>query len=167
MTFNRLIEDNLNRNIPPNARRTFNPNRIYDIEKIKKALSFSYEMAFGNGYHRNHRTGGEYSRNKMEVFCNTFQGKLSEIFLYDILKNTNEKLECSGLDFGVYGKNIWDDTDLIVSNKSISIKSAAYFSQLLLLEVEDWTDNAEYIPNLQLGNKQCYSYDYFVLIRVK
>lgn len=167
MAFNKLIEDNLNRNIPLNARRNFNPNKICDIENIKKALSFSYEMVFGNGHHRNHRTGGEYSRNKMEVFCNTFQGKLSEIFLYDTLKNNNEKLECSDLDFGVYGKNIWDDTDLIVNNKSISIKSMTYFSQLLLLEVEDWTDNAEYIPNLRLENKQCYSYDYFVLIRVK
>ena len=56
-------------------------------------------------------------------------------------------------DLGVYEAGIWDDVDLIVNNRKISVKSAAHFSQLLLLEADDWDEHGYYIPNNQGDGK--------------
>ena len=57
-----------------------------DKESILNSLNFSLKMSFGEGFHRGHRSGGSIIRNQVEVFSNTFQGKLSEYCLIDFLK---------------------------------------------------------------------------------
>lgn len=131
-----------------------------DLEKVKR---FAYDMCLGEGHHRLHRTGGQYNRKAGEQFCNTFQGKLAEV----VLRNQfiYYGFDCSEADFGVYGEGIWDDADLTVNGKTISVKSAAFFSNLLLLETKDYDNDGNYLPNLQNGTTA--SYDYYVLVRIK
>jgi hypothetical protein len=131
--------------------------------QIIKAFDFAYDMCFGLGHHRNHRTGGQINRKKGELFSNTFQGKLSEIVLYDLF--LSKGINTSEPDYSVNGKGIWDDVDLIINNKKINIKSAAFFSNLLLLETKDWNENAEYLPNKNISSSS--NYDYFILVRIK
>lgn len=130
---------------------------------LNEVTNFAYEMCFGKGHHRLHRTGGQVNRKAGEQFCNTFQGKLAEVVLrrYFLSKD----LQCGEPDFDVYGKGVWDDTDLMVNGKSISVKSAAFFSNLLLLETRDYDKNGNYLPNLNIGATA--SYDYYVLVRIK
>lgn len=98
-----------------------------------------------------------------EQFCNTFQGKLAEVVLRKhLLKNG---LDCGEPDFAVYGEGIWDDTDLMVSNISLSVKSAAHFSNLLLLEENDYDQDGNYLPNYRNGATA--SYDYYLLVRIQ
>ena len=130
---------------------------------LERIIDFAYEMCFGEGHHRHHRTGGQVNRKAGEQFCNTFQGKLAEVVLRNYLIYNG--LECGEADFGIYGKGIWDDSDLIVNGKSLSIKSAAHFSNLLLLESKDYDNKGNYIPNLQNGSTA--SYDYYVLVRIE
>jgi len=126
-------------------------------------LDFSYNMVFGSGFHRGYRTGGQHLRKKGELFCNTFQGKLAEIVVYNLLKKEN--INCGNIDFSIHGEGIWDDSDLIVHGKSINIKSAAHFSNLLLLETKNWDHLGRYVPNL--NTKANSKYDYFILVRIE
>lgn len=133
------------------------------ITHLKKAIDFSFEMCFGKGHHRGTRSGGSHQRKNGEMFCNAFQGKLAEIAVYDYFVNNN--ISCSELDFSISPEGIWDDADLIYKEKKISIKSVAFFSDLLLLETKDWNSSGQYIPNLSKGLTA--NYDYFILVRIK
>ncbi|REH01621.1 hypothetical protein [Flavobacterium aquicola] len=134
-------------------------------EAVQTVIDFAYEMCFGAGHHRNCRTGGQYERKGGEKFCNTFQGKLAEIVLYNYFKS--EGLEVKEPDFGIYKEGIWDDSDLEIQGKKINVKSAASQSNLLLLETKDWNAQAQYIPNILLNNGSAVSYDYFILVRIE
>ena len=134
-----------------------------DKESVLNALDFSIKMSFGSGFHREYRSGGSIIRNPVEIFSNTFQGKLSEYCVIDFFKNNGLKIDSSP-DTSIYGKGVWDTTDLIYKTKKINIKSCAFFSNLVLLETKDWNDKGEYIPNLKT---EFCSYDYFVLVRIK
>ena len=129
---------------------------------LKDVMEFAYEMCFGAGHHRHHRTDGQLQRRAGEQFCNTFQGKLAEVVLRKYFLDNG--LNCGKPDFEVYGEGVWDDTDLTVNGKTISVKSAAHFSNLLLLERKDYDAEGNYLPNLRIGATA--SYDYYVLVRL-
>lgn len=136
----------------------FSTNKIPKSD-IKTIFNFSYDMTFGNkGEHRNMRSGGQYQRKNGELFCNTFMGKISEVIIWRILNKKNIYCKKPNLEKWKLGK--WDDCDLQVSNKKINIKSAAHFSNLLLLETKDWNEKSEYIPDKTI-------YDFFVFVRIK
>lgn len=144
-----------------NSARSFTPNTISQLI-LEKSFDFSYQMVFGEGHHRNNRSGGQLKRKNGELFCNTFQGKLSEVILHELF--TTKKLICSEPDFEIMGKGEWDDIDLIVNTHKLNIKSCAHFSNLLLLETKDWDNNGNYIPNKTTAGTS--SYDYFILVRI-
>ncbi|WP_289665545.1 hypothetical protein [Flavobacterium panacagri] len=144
--------------------KTFTGSPISEID-IQKVINFSFEMCFGKGHHRNCRTGGQYQRTKSEKFCNTFQGKLAEVLLYNYFKAKN--LNSKEPDFEIYGEGVWDDSDLEIKGRKINVKSAAAQSNLLLLETKDWNHQGQYIPNLSLNNGSTIQYDYFILVRIQ
>jgi len=151
-----FTKDGLNFSIP--KKKKFNP-RLITTDYINEALIFSYKMTYGrDGEHRRHRSGGSHQRKNGEVFCDTFQGKLSEFYTYQRLKENG--ISSSKPDIETWELGKWDYADLVVSNKLINIKSMAFFSNLLLLETKDWDDSGLYIPN------ETY-YDYFVIVRIK
>lgn len=132
-------------------------------EHIGASFEFAFNMSFGNaGHHRNHRTGGNLKRKNGEIFINAYQGKLAEFAFYNWLKSKNMEVDLP--DLRVFGEGIWDDSDFKIGGKCISIKSAAFFSNLMLLETEDWDQQGNYIPNSGTAHA---NYDYFVLIRIK
>ena len=154
--------------IPPNRYNINASKNFEDINFIKDAdillaFDFAYIMSFGQGFHRNYRTGGQTVRKNGEKFCNTFQGKLAEIVLYNYL--TSNSISCSEVDYRIMGKSAWDDSDFVVNGKHINVKSVAFFSNLLLLEKDDWNSEAHYIPNIAINGT--YHYDHFILIRIK
>lgn len=150
-----------------NNSKRFENSVAFKDKTIDKVFNFAYEMSFGCGEHRDHRTGGSLNRKKGQIFINTFQGKLSELAVYNIFfthnKNAYERL--SNPDFDVYGLGEWDDSDIVLDNIKISIKSTKYYGNLLLLETKDWNSNGEYIPNLNKNRNS--TYDYFILVRIK
>lgn len=127
-------------------------------ETVEKVFDFAYSMSYGGkGEHRGHRSGGTHIRKNKEIFIDAFQGKLAECALF----NSVYKLPgASEPDFSVSELGIWDDADITVSGKAISVKSTKHFGQLLLLEQKDWDENGFYIPNEK-------KYDYIVLVRIK
>lgn len=148
-------------------KKEFQEGNIFKNETIDIVFNFAYEMTFGSGEHRDHRSGGVTSRKKGQIFINTFQGKLSELAIYNIFYKINKDayLKLSKPDFQVYGLGEWDDSDITLNNIKFSIKSTKYYGNLLLLETKDWNINGEYIPNINTDKNQIY--DYFVLVRIK
>ncbi|MFZ4929133.1 hypothetical protein [Chryseobacterium sp. Mn2064] len=143
--------------------KPFNGLPIADND-IRNVLNFAYEMCFGEGHHRANRTGGQYGRRAGEKFCNTFQGKLAEVALYNYFQSQNLILEKP--DFRILGAGQWDDSDLEINGIKINVKSAASQSNLLLLETRDWDKQGRYLPNTLLNNGSTTQYDYFILVRV-
>lgn len=126
---------------------------------IEKAFEFAYDMTFGDkGNHRLHRSGGTLKRKNGELFANTFQGKLSEYVFYE--KCLFYDLNVNPPDDNTYGLGVWDDFDFVINSKHVSIKSMAFFSNLLLLEINDWNKLGEYQPSK-------ITYDYHVVIRIR
>lgn len=154
--FKKLTENGKIKNI--NSKVLFEKLGIISADISKRCFSFAYNMTFGNiGEHRNHRTGGEHQRKKGEIFANTYNGKLAEFAVYEQLKG---KCNISEPDLSEWGKGKWDDTDFVINSKEISIKSMKHFSNLLLLEKNDWNRNGGYIPN---NGKE---YDLHIMVRV-
>lgn len=139
-------------------RTSFCPQPLPECQ-ILQVFEFAYKMTFGKeGAHRSYRSGGQLQRKNGELFCNTFQGKLAEFAVFSELQRMGFQLPPPDLETWALGR--WDDTDLLISDKKISIKSAAFFSNLLLLEVKDWDDNGVYLPNNTI-------YDKTILVRIK
>ena len=134
-----------------------------DQKSIKTSLEFSLQMSFGDGFHRQKRSGGSSTRNQIEIFSNTFQGKLAEFCVVDFFKKNNLN-SISNPDITISGKGVWDSIDVLYNSKKINIKSCAFFSNLVLLEAKDWSSEGEYLPNLKTDFAK---YDYFILVRIK
>ncbi|MCT4139365.1 hypothetical protein HZP65_01265 [Elizabethkingia anophelis] len=133
---------------------------IIKKESINIAFEFAFNMVYGGGFHREHRSGGNIQRNPIEVLANTFQGKLAELVLND--KLLSYEILTSGVDLKVLGKGLWDHGDIIANGKTINVKSMAFFSNLFLLESKDWDKEGNYIPDIEK-----ITYDYFVGVRIK
>ena len=69
-------------------------------------------------------------------------------------------LSCPKPEVERWEKGKWDDQDFVINDAEISIKSMAFFSNLLLLETKDWDLQGNYIPNKK-------KYDLFVIVRIK
>ncbi|PMO60108.1 hypothetical protein BCT06_13435 [Vibrio breoganii] len=147
-----------------NNKTPFNRSR-YPLKDntIRQTIDFAYEMAFGSGgEHRDHRSGGTHNRKEGEIFADTFQGKLAEFAVFNMLHKDFPEL--TKPDLATYELGDWDDHDFIVNNKTISVKSTKNFGNLLLLEKKDWDENGAYIPNLMRGSSR---YDFFILVRLQ
>jgi hypothetical protein len=75
-------------------------------EYIIDAFEFSYSMAFGEGFHRNKRSGGSHYRSSYEVFVNTFRGKIAEFVVSDYFTSQGREvsqiyLSIMGLEIGI------------------------------------------------------------------
>lgn len=139
--------------------KKFNPIKV-SPEFVTKASAFAYKMAFSEeGHHRNFRSGGSIKRNPFQIFENVFSGKLSEYLVhYYLTQKMNLKL--SEVDTSILGKGEWDSCDFVVEEKKISIKSCAYFGNLLLLEKADYDEQGNYIHNTSAP-------DIHILVRIK
>lgn len=148
----------------------FSCDRLLMSAFVDKSADFAYKMAFGS-LHREHRSGGSEYRNKLNVFFNAFLGKLGEYGLYQRCMYKSPFI-CSEPDVAIYERGRWDTGDLILTRRldgfqfSVSVKSAKHFSNLLLLETQDWDKDGYYIPDKVFGNPKAGYYDMFVLVRV-
>lgn len=134
--------------------------KIESKDKID-SFNFAFSMAFGEGEHRDHRSGGSQKRREIDIFRDAFQGKASEFAVYRYFKKMG--LEINPPDLRTFQLGIWDQTDLIIKNKNINIKSTKSFADLLLFEMRDWDAEGRYIPNIDSQND---IYDFYFLVRI-
>lgn len=144
-----------------NSIKPFNGSQTMGWEMVQVAYDFAYNMTFGNkGKHRDHRSGGKHIRKPGEIFKDTFQGKLSECALYNVL---NQRHIITEPNFEVWKLGEWDLDDFLIDDKRASVKSTKSIGNLLMLETKDFGANGVYLPNVARGGGE---YDYYVLVRM-
>jgi hypothetical protein len=150
-----------------NSKKPFASISCFKSKTVGQVFEFAYDMTFGRaGEHRDHRSGGSVNRTKGQIFINCFQGKLSELAVYNEFRRHNPAAysKLSPPDFDVYGLGEWDDSDIKLMGAKISVKSTKSYGNLLLMESSDWDGDGEYLPNKEIGHDG--SYDYFILVRI-
>ncbi|MBS3678925.1 hypothetical protein KGF86_01735 [Ornithinibacillus massiliensis] len=162
-TFLKSYTDNENKKIY-NFTNTY-PFKSLGKIKYEYALSsfaFAYNMSFSaEGHHRVYRSGGTEKRKKVQVFCDTFIGKLGEFAVYQYFKDNGIQLPYP--DLTIMGEGEWDSYDFTFENRKIGVKTTKTKGNLLLLETKDWNENAQYLPNLKKGSA---TYTDFLFVRV-
>lgn len=86
---------------------------------------------------REHRTGGLVQRSYMQIFTDTFRGKIGEMAVKKFLEQPTLDVEGIELDFAIYPRGVWDVADITRNGIKISIKSSKHFARWLLLESKD------------------------------
>lgn len=105
-----------------------------DEKEVEKCKEFAENSAKTQ---RECRSGGMQKRSYSMIVDDTCRGKIGEMIVKKFLEQPPLNLKNIKLDFGIYPRGIWDSEDIIINSKKISIKSAKWFSQWLLLESKD------------------------------
>ena len=141
-------------------KKPFKPMGQIRPTTIATVTKFAFDMTYGaKGQHRNHRSGGSAKRTSAQIFCDTFQGKLSEFALANIIYKVDG---FAPPDTSTYELGVWESADFSLGNNSISVKSTKFFGNLLLLEKSDWDIDGRYV----LAGEDPKSYTHIVLIRI-
>ena len=128
---------------------------------VKAVFQFAYDMTFsGKGEHRHSRSGGTHHRDNLEIFANTFQGKLSEFAVANLFYKHKD---FKSPDLSVSPLGFWEDADLLIGENIIAVKSTKSYGNLLLLETKDWDKNGNYLSSM--GERRCYTH--LILVRLK
>lgn len=143
-----------------NRKVNFDKMGIFKPTTVISVFQFAYDMTFGaKGEHRHSRSGGSYFRNNLEIFSNTFQGKLSEFALANLFfKHKGFRAP----DLSTHSLGVWEDVDFLIGESVIAVKSTKSYGNLLLLEKKDWDFQGHYLAST--GTPRIYTH--LVLVRI-
>jgi hypothetical protein len=132
----------------------------FKTKTVDSVVDFAFNMTFGSkGEHRHSRSGGTISRDNLEIFINTFQGKLSEFAVANILYKHKDFKQP---DLSTHGLGVWEDADFQLGENAIAVKSTKSFGNLILLETKDWDFQGRYIASVS----EPRTYSHIVLVRI-
>lgn len=142
-------------------RANFRKMGIFKPKTVNSVIEFAFNMTFGSiGEHRHSRSGGTISRGNLEIFINTFQGKISEFAVANVLyKHKDFKVP----DLSTHGLGVWEDADFQIGDNAIAVKSTKSYGNLILLESKDWDSQGNYLASVSDPK----SYSHIVLVRIK
>lgn len=134
----------------------YKEDHILKYEDFLEIFNFAYEMTYGDGHHRNNRSGGSQNRNKLFIFNDILRGKIGEFSFYNFIQENSPNTSITQPDLSIHPKGIWDSGDFVINGKyHISVKTSKHFSNLLLLESKDYeiqNDRAIYNPSNSFDN---------------
>lgn len=142
------------------GRKPFNPTGQIRPSTIETVTKFAFDMTYGSrGQHRDHRSGGTAKRSSAQILSDTFQGKLSEFALANVLYKLDGFIPP---DTSTYELGEWESADFQIGENLFSVKSTKYFGNLLLLEKGDWDPEGRYLPTGEAPK----TYSHIVLVRI-
>jgi len=100
---------------------------------------------------RENRSGGSYQRNLEQIAEDTYRGKVGEMVVELFFANDPFNYSLN-LDFNIYERGKWDESDFIIGGKKFSIKASKHFAKWLLLEKKD----------IERGD----IYDYYIFVTI-
>jgi hypothetical protein len=158
-TFNQMVISGGNYSV--NRKISFRKLGTFKPKTVESVIDFAFNMTFGSkGEHRHTRSGGTLSRGNLEIFINTFQGKLSEFAIANILFKHKDFKEP---DLSTHELGVWEDADFMIGDNAIAVKSTKSYGNLILLESKDWNSEGRYIASV--GEPRLYSH--IVLVRIR
>ena len=142
-------------------RANFSKIGSFKAKTVSSVIDFAFNMTFGSkGEHRHSRSGGTISRGNLEIFINTFQGKLSEFAMANVLYKHKDFKEP---DLSTHGLGVWEDADFQLGENAIAVKSTKSYGNLILLESKDWDLQGKYLASVS----EPRIYSHIVLVRIK
>lgn len=141
-------------------------DKINVNEYAIECIDHAYQLCWGSGYLKSNK------RDKSTKFKNALKGKLGEFALYKHLLSLGHEVKYP--DLTVLGKGKWDDGDLFIITKDsegndvtkkLSVKTTYHFSDLLLLNKDEWDMEGGYIYT-EKGIPD-YTYKAFFLCRMR
>ena len=142
-------------------RANFTKIGTFKSSTVGSVINFAFNMTFGSkGEHRHSRSGGTISRGNLEIFTNTFQGKLSEFAVANVLYKHKDFKEP---DLSTHGLGVWEDADFQLGENAIAVKSTKSYGNLILLESKDWDSQGKYLASVT----ESRTYSHIVLVRIK
>ena len=142
-------------------RANFTKIGTFKSSTVGSVIDFAFNMTFGSkGEHRHSRSGGTISRGNLEIFTNTFQGKLSEFAVANVLYKHKDFKEP---DLSTHGLGVWEDADFQLGENAIAVKSTKSYGNLILLESKDWDLQGKYLASVT----ESRTYSHIVLVRIK
>lgn len=147
-----------------NNPRPYRPIEPFTENIVDTCGRFALQMTFEQlGQHKKVRSGGSHIRELLEIFENTFQGKLAEFAAVNLLRPALPSQNLApGLDVAPLG--YWEDTDIFGPNYSIEVKSTKHFGNLLLLERANWNRDGTYRHTHTNGSSPI---SHVVMVRIK
>lgn len=104
-------------------------------------------------------------REDWEIFRDDFRGKLGEVAVKNYFDENVDLLTPAGeIDFSVSERGQWDQFDLKVEDKILSIKSVKAKSKFLMIETSRFDKFGNYAYDNE--NNEKITIDYYVLVRV-
>ena len=152
-SFSRLREEN--GKFAVTSKKSFKPS-IDVSEYTADVIEWAYNNVWGKGHLKSS------GRDKSTKFRDSILGKFGEFALYKHLVKIGYDLPSPDLTVMGYGE--WDDGDLFLEGKKISVKSTNFFSDLLLLKKEEWDQEGGYLYGRDGIDR---SYKAFFLCRMK
>lgn len=114
-----------------------------NLATIEKIFEFAKKMTQN---HHSHFIGDNVTekRDEREIFENVLQGKIAEEIVTKHVKSRYPNAVISSeVDYGIYSIGTWDNDDLIVNGKHLSIKASKHNAVALLIEASRF-DGEEY-----------------------
>jgi hypothetical protein len=149
--------------VPIEWKRVFLPNVKISIEQFNQCLDFADKMAYWWNHQPLAFWWDKHHRSEWEIFKNALQGKLAEIGFYNFYTKKWKNIPYP--DFWVWHRWVWEDTDVIINELKISIKSTKHFWNLLLLECDRYSNDWLYLESATWWDP--IKHDLIYLIRVK
>jgi len=141
-------------------RVSFRKLNSFKPKTVDSVIEFAFNMTFGaKGEHRHSRSGGSIIRGNLEIFANTFQGKLSEFAVANLLYKHKDFKEP---DLSTHGLGVWEDADFSIGANVISVKSTKSYGNLILLESKDWDSEGKYSGSVT----EPKTYSHMILVRI-
>jgi hypothetical protein len=145
-----------------NSKKPFLTQIRLNEDQMEQILNFAWDMTWGEaGEHRPYRSGGSQYRSNAVLFKDVVEGKCGEFAVRNYLLEQGHNP--GEVDLKTYSRGVWDDVDLTLSGKSINVKTAKHFSNLLLLEHKDYSKGGTYLGHAERSKK----YDIFVFARLR
>ena len=104
-------------------------------------------------------------REDWEIFRDDFRGKLGEVAVKNYFdENVDISTKVGEIDFSISERGQWDQFDLKVEDKVLSIKSVKGKSKFLMIETSRFDKFGNYTYDNE--NNEKINIDYYVLVRV-
>lgn len=149
--------------IPKNWRKIFRANTEISLEQLNQCLDFASKMAYWWNHQPLAFWWENYNRTEWEIFKNALQWKLAEVWFYNFYIAKWKEIPYP--DFWVWERWVWEDCDMIINDKKISIKSTKHFWNLLLLESNRYSSDGLYLEPAKWTEP--IKHDLIYLVRVK
>lgn len=118
----------------------------FKTNEIKRCKEFGKEISWKHPHFKDRRNKAKRSRKQIED--DVLRGKLAEVAVFNIVSEHFPQQILTPIDFNVYEKDVFDNGDLFIYGKELSVKASKPGSSCLLIEKQRFVLDKNNHPKL-------------------